>query len=321
MSVEDLMSIEGVDEDLAKKLIEAGIPNVFVLASKKFTWLTHPNYGIGIDHHAAKQIIAAARKRCDSIFPFKTGEELTQEFKKREYLTTGIKSLDNILYERRGLQTQLVYELYGHAGGGKSDLLHQLVCTTFLPPDQGGLGAGAIYIDTEGMFSLKKISKIARQFGINYEGIKRNILRASPPDSKVLHHFCTAQLGRLAHERGTRLVCLDNLATRFQVEYEGMGTRSPERSQKVNEILQALRRVAQQTNGVVIYTNQITKWGEPALGNVVKHAPNIRILVEIKNLSKGLRRFRIVKTDTLHLREAVVKLSSEGFSDQQTKSK
>ena len=317
MSVEDLMSLEGVDEELARKLIKKGVLTVTVLASIPVKDLVHADYGVGIDYTTAKKLIKAAQERCDSLFGFEMGEELIQQYENRQYLSTGTRALDVILHHGRGFKTQTVYEIYGPEGGGKSDLLHQLICTAYLPPDRGGLGTGSIYIDTEGMFSLKKIEQIAQRFGINYEDLKRNILKASPPNSEVLLHFCATQLERLAHERGARFFCLDNLATHFQAEYEGVGETLPERQQKINGVIHALKRAVQQTNGVAIYTNQITKNGKPALGYITKHEAQVRILVDVKDLSKGLRVFRVVKALEIPPRETILKLSSKGFIDHQ----
>jgi len=315
MSVEDLLSIEGIDEELAKRLIKAGVANVTVLAMTSIAKLTNPDFGIGLDRQTARGIKDAAEERCNKLFGFVTGEELIQQYSTRQYLTTGIRTLDHILYDDRGLSTQLIYELYGPGGGGKADLLHQLVCTASLPPKRGGLGVGAVYIDTEGKFSLEKIREIAQRFRIDYERLKQKILRFAPGKTDVLLHFCKVQLVPRARERGIRLFCLDNLASLFHAEYDGWGKTTPERQQKLNQVIGALRRAAEQLNGIAIYTNQINMRGEPALGTATKHETNVRMLVDIKDAVKGLRVIKIEKALDLPPLETVVKLGPQGFRD------
>jgi RecA/RadA recombinase len=314
MSKRDLMSIEGIDEDLAEKLIAAGIRNVWMLANTSVSKLVHYSFGIELPLQTAKDIIATAQERVSSLSEPKTGEQLVQDYQNRAYLTSGTKGLDAIL-ESKGFQTQRIYELYGPEGAGKADLLHQLVCTAYLPPDQGGLGAGSIYIDTEGMFSWKQIDQLAQRFQINYEALKRNILKASTPNTESLLFFIEAELERFAYERGARLFCLDNLAAPFLAEYDGVGPTLPERQQKVNKVIHALKRAAEHYNGVVIYTNQIKSDGTHYLGNIAGHEAHIRIFVDIIKASSDLRLFKIEKALDIAPGETILKLTPEGFVD------
>lgn len=48
------------------------------------------------------------------------------------------------------------HQLVGPAGSGKTQFCTMLAMLTALPKDLGGLGAGAIYIDTEGAFSSER---------------------------------------------------------------------------------------------------------------------------------------------------------------------
>ena len=318
MSTEDLQSIEGIGDTTAEKLIGAGISNVVSLASTTVAKLV----AIGLTKANANKILGLARERCSGIFGFVSGEELIKQYGKRQYLTSGSKDLDGILYVNKGFQTQKLYEIYGPEGTGKSTLLHQLICTAYLPPDKGGLGAGAIYIDTEGSFSMKRIEEIAPRFGIDPAEITRSVIKSSPPTSDVLLYLCETELEKMASETGARLFCLDSIATHFRSEYGTERQCLPERQQKANKVVHALKRVAQQMNGVAIMTNQVsanvTGMGRPwqhSMGFVIGHEAHVRIRVSIKSTSEALRLLTIEKALDLPPNECILQIDTTGFLD------
>ncbi len=321
MSLEDLMSLEGIDESLAKKLIAAGIPTVVVLATTPLTKLIHPDFGIELDLKTARQLLAAAQTRCDTLFGFQTGDALIQQYQSRNYLTTGVKALDAIFPQGTGLETQQVYELYGPEGVGKAVLLHQLLCTAALPLNKGGLASGAIYIDTEGSFSLPLLQQIAERFAVPYDTLKRRILKVTPPASEQLLYFCEAQLEPTALQHGVRLFCLDSIATPFQADYEGVGQPLPERQQKLGRLIQALKRAAQRTNGIALYTNQVKRGDTHALGFLVGHGPQVRLRLDFHDRSKRGRVITIEKAVDSPLQTAVTQLTREGFVEPVTRKK
>lgn len=324
MSTEDLQSLEGIGDSTAQKLIEAGIPTPVALASCTAQRLI----AIGIPKSTAVKYIQLARERCSSVFGFVTGGDLIQQFKRRGYLTSGCQGLNQILYENKGFETQKIYEVYGPEGTGKSNLLHQLICTAYLPPDKGGLGAGAIYIDTEGTFSVKRLGEIAPRFGIDPDEISQNVIKAAPPTSDVLLFLAEAELEKLAHETGARLFCLDSIATHFRSEYGSERQCLPERQQKANKVVHALKRVAQQANGVAILTNQVTAnvtgIGRPwqhSMGNVIGHESQVRIRISVKSTADSTRSFYIEKALDLPPREVILELTEQGFVDMESKGK
>ncbi|MEM1909975.1 MAG: ATPase domain-containing protein, partial [Thermofilaceae archaeon] len=77
-----------------------------------------------------------------------TAEELAALDQSTPRLTTGVKSIDELL--GGGLRVGDVYEFAGEFGTGKTQLCHQLSVTVQLPRERGGLSGGAVYIDTEG---------------------------------------------------------------------------------------------------------------------------------------------------------------------------
>lgn len=298
----------------------AGIPNVIALASATVQKLVN----IGITKARAMKILDQARERCAGIFGFVTGEELVKLFDKRQYLTTGTKGLDEIL-GGCGFETQKVYEVYGPEGTGKSTLVHQIICTAFLPPDQGGLGAGTIFIDTEGTFSIKRIREFAVRFGIDPDEISKNIIRANPPTSDTMLFIAEQQLEKMANQFGARLFCLDSIATHFRTEYGSERQALPERQQKANRIIHALKRVVVATNGVAILTNQVTAnvtgMGLPwthSMGNVVGHESQVRI--RVRKVTDG-REFKIEKALDLPPKSCILTMTDLGLVDSEKKPK
>ncbi|MHA1132515.1 MAG: helix-hairpin-helix domain-containing protein [Candidatus Helarchaeota archaeon] len=321
MSTSDLQSIEGIGEGTAEKLMNAGIPTIEALASCTVARLV----AIGIAKKSAMNYITKARDVCDAIFGFIAGDDLIKQFKNRDFLSSGVDALD-VLLGGNGFETQKVYEIYGLEGTGKSNLLHQLVCTAYLPPNEGGLGAGAIYIDTEGTFSIKRIQQIAPRFGIDPDEISKNVLRAAPPTSDVLLYLCEAKLEKMVHQYGIRLICLDSIATHFRSEYGSERQHIPERQQKANKVIHALKRVAQQTNGVAILTNQAT--GDPtgigrgykhSMGIVVGHESQVRLRISVKSAADGLRKVVVEKALDLPPNHCIIKITDVGFVDENWK--
>ena len=96
---------------------------------------------------------------------------------KRESLfcaaSTGSKSLDELLLG--GIETQAITEFYGEFGSGKSQICHTLCVTAQQPVEQGGLGSGAILIDTEGTFRPERVDQIARARGLDPSEILKKV--------------------------------------------------------------------------------------------------------------------------------------------------
>lgn len=321
MSTEDLQSIKGIGVKTAEQLIQAGIQTPVALATCNIQKLI----ALGIPKAKAIDYVNKARERCGSLFGFVTGEELIQQFKRRQYLTSGTKGLDGIL-GGKGFETQKVYEIYGPEGTGKSTLLHQLACTAFLPPDKGGLGAGTIYIDAEGSFSLKRVQDMAPRFGIDPEEISRNVTRACPPNSDILLYICEVELPKITQATGARFFCLDSIATHFRTEYGSERQLVPERQQKAGKIIHALKRIVQMTNGVAILTNQATgnvdmkgkfdkKWFH-AMGLLVGHESQVRIMTRPKSSANKTFVLKIEKALDLPPDECVLKMDDLGFIDE-----
>ena len=80
-------------------------------------------------------------------------------------LSTGIESLDKAL--GGGIPIPSTVEIVGPVGSGKSQLCHQLAVMVQLPAGEGGLGSGAVYVDTEGGFRPERLAAMAEYRGLD----------------------------------------------------------------------------------------------------------------------------------------------------------
>ena len=248
---DELQSISGIGVIIAERLMEIGICSIAQLATTPLKRLVDA----GLSKSHAWRILEEAVNQCLGKFGFLSGDALLRA-QQRSYLTSGVSALDKML-GGKGFESQRVYEVYGPEGSGKSTLLHQLICTAFLPPERGGLGTGAIYIDCEGAFRLKYVCKLAKRFGIDPDVIARQIYKATPPNSDALVFLCEQVLPRVVWETGSRLICLDTIATYFRSEYGACTMSWPERNQAVARVFQAIRHQVECIDGVAVITNQV----------------------------------------------------------------
>ncbi|KAF5466986.1 hypothetical protein F2P56_016863 [Juglans regia] len=96
------------------------------------------------------------------LLPFagaQTAWDMLHEDEMFPRITTSCLDLDNIL--GGGINCKEVTEIGGVPGMGKTQLGIQLAVNVQIPVDYGGLGAKAIYIDTEGSFMVERVLQIA----------------------------------------------------------------------------------------------------------------------------------------------------------------
>ncbi|NHI92007.1 MAG: hypothetical protein EAX96_05850 [Candidatus Lokiarchaeota archaeon] len=287
----DLEKIEGIGATTAEKLKEEGIMNAMMLASTTVKKLK----SLGFSDSSARKWIDKARELTDTSmggsFGFVMGDALLDNFNKRMVLKTGQPVLDAVL--GGGFETQKVYELYGPEGSGKSSLLHQLICISKLPVSKGGLGSPAtIFLDCEGALSVKRLQEMAPFWGLSPEEAVKSIAHTVPPTSDALVFLCEENLPKVMDQTQARLILLDSIATHFRSEYGDARQLFPERQQKANRILHALKRMAVNYNALVLITNQVTgnvdaankyaKKYSHSMGYIIGHESQVRILIEKK---------------------------------------
>jgi len=278
----DLASLPGVGPVTKQKLLDAGIKTVLDLASRGVGEVSD---ALGGDMAKASELINKSREKLVElgVLPkdFMTAKQLLTMREKIARITTGSKNLDRLL--GGGIETSAVTEFYGEFGTGKTQICNTLAVSVQLPPESGGLSAGAIYIDTEGTFRPERISEIADHRGLDPTHVLENILVARAYNS-AHQELIIRELGDYLRDGKYKLVILDSAVAHYRAEYAGRGTLA-ERQQRLNLLMHQLLRLAESYNVASVITNQVMAtpdmfFGDPtrpAGGHVVAHTVTYRV--------------------------------------------
>ncbi|MFQ5710978.1 MAG: DNA repair and recombination protein RadA [Candidatus Geothermarchaeales archaeon] len=286
----DLENVEGIGPKVKEKLVKAGMESVLDLAAS-IPSDVEDILG-GTEEKAASLILAAKillEKSGLLEKAFTPALEIMERRRGIKQCTTGSKNLDALL--KGGIETQAITELYGDYGSGKTQICHVLCCTSQLPVDQGGLGGGVIFIDTEATFRPERVYEIAKAKELDTEEILRNVIICKVYNSSHLE-LVAKTLGRYIERFKAKMVIVDSVISLHRAEFTGRGTLA-ERQQRLNALIHRLLRIAEIYNVAVVVTNQVqakpdTFFGDPtrpAGGHVIAHACTYRIyLKKAKNL-------------------------------------
>ncbi len=308
----ELTDLPGVGPAIGKRLVEAGFKSVEAIAAASSSELAAAG---SIGETTANKIIKAAREMLD--IGFETADLLLERRRVAGKITTGCKALDELF--GGGIETQAITEMYGSFRSGKTQMAHQLAVNIQLSPDEGGLSATAIYVDTEGTFRPERLVDMAEHLGLDTEEVLKNVVwaRAYNSDHQIL--LCD-QAMEMAPEKNAKLLIVDSVTSHFRAEYTGRGTLAA-RQQKLNKHLHHLQRGAEVNNMAVYITNQVMArpdafFGDPTTpvgGHVLAHVPQTRCYLR---KSKGERRIcRLVDSPHLPEGEAVFTITKEGIQD------
>jgi DNA repair protein RadA len=300
----------GLGPAISQKLRELGFHTVESLATATAKELEPA----GISEKKALEVIHNARS-CISL-SFIRADELLKMRQTILRLTTGNKMLDELL--GGGLETQTITEFYGEYGSGKSQICHQLCVNVQLPPERGGLGGAALYIDTENTFRTERIVQMAQHLGLDPEKVIKNIIFAEAFTSEH-QMFLVDNADKVVKENGIRLIIVDSLTAHFRSEYLGREMLA-ERQQKLNKHLHKLIRLARAFNAVAVVTNQVMAkpdafFGDaihPVGGHIVAHTSHTRIFLR-KTARGPVRVARLVSSPYLPEGEGIFKITENGI--------
>lgn len=294
----------------SKKLRELGFHTVESLATA-----TAKELGpAGIGEKKALQVIRKARS--SMTLSFIRADELLKMRQTVLRLTTGSKMLDELL--GGGLETQTITEFYGEYGSGKSQMCHQLCVNVQLPPERGGLGGAALYIDTENTFRTERIVQMAQHLGLDPEEVVKNIIFAEAFTSDH-QMFLVGNADKVVKENGIRLIIVDSLTSHFRSEYLGREMLA-ERQQKLNKHMHKLIRLARAFNTVAVVTNQVMSKPDvffgnavhPVGGHIVAHTSHTRLFLR-KSARGPVRIARLVSSPYLPEGERIFKITENGI--------
>ena len=306
----ELEDIKGVGGKTAEKLRDAGYDDLMSIATMSAGDLAEV---ADLGEKKAQGIITEARKHLD--IGFESGKERYDKRQEMSRITTGCDDFDDIL--GGGVETQSITEVYGEYGSAKTQIAHQLSVNVQLPEEEGGLGKGVVYIDTEDTFIPDRIEQMAEDKGIDVEEALDNIhvARAFNSDHQIL---LAEEAQGIAQEEDIGLIVVDSLTAQFRSDYVGRGELAP-RQQKLNKHMNTLLRLANSHNAAVLVTNQVMSnpdqmFGDPTKaigGHIVAH--NSATRVYLRKSKKDKRIARLVDSPYMPEGEAVFKVKDEGI--------
>jgi len=308
-----LEDLDGVGRITAQKLRAAGFYSVRDLA---FASAHELAVVLGSEERAIA-IIRAAQKLVNRGEEFITARALFEKRKKLEYISTGVRSLDDLL--EGGVEVGSITELIGEFGAGKTQICHQLAVMVQLPKERGGLNARALYIDTEGTFRPERIIQIARAKQLDPEKTLENIIyaRAYNSDHQML---LVDEAKKYIESQNIRLIIVDSLINHFRAEYPGRENLAS-RQQKLNRHISQLHRLASLYNLAVVVTNQVMSSPDiffgnpmkPAGGNIMAHGCTYRIW--LRKAKEGKRIARIIDSPKHAEKEIAFAITEDGVTD------
>lgn len=309
----ELEDLNGVGEKTAEKLKDAGYDDVMSIATMSAGDLAEV---ADLGESSAQKIITSARQELD--IGFETGKDKYEVRKEMKRITTGADEFDDIL--GGGVETQAITEFYGEYGSAKTQISHQLAVNVQLPEGEGGLGRGAIYIDTEDTFIPSRIEQMAeRHDGLEADEVLENIhvARAFNSDHQML---LADEAQDICQREDIGLIVVDSLTAQFRSDYVGRGELA-KRQQKLNRHMNTLLRLANAHNAAVVVTNQVMAnpdqmFGDPTSaigGHIVAH--NSAVRVYLRKSKKDKRIARLVDSPYMPEGEAVFKVKDRGIID------
>jgi len=308
----DVEELEGIGRVTGAKLKEKGYYTVRDVAYASVKELAE----IVGSEERAQQIVEAARKML-GLHSFISALEVYERRKKIRRISTGVRALDELL--GGGIETRAVTEVVGEFGSGKTQLCHQLAVIVQLPEDRGGLGAKAIYIDTENTFRPERIMQIAKARGLDPDQALNNIFyaRAYSADHQMV---LVEQAKSLIRQHNVALLVVDSVIAHFRAEFPGRENLA-ERQQKLNKHIADLLRLADAYDVAVVVTNQVMAQPDvffgnplrPAGGNILAHGATYRLW--LRKSKENIRIAKIFDSPYHPEGEAPFRITEEGLVD------
>jgi DNA repair protein RadA len=308
----DLEDLPGVGEVTAEKLRAAGYGEFAAIATANPHELAEAG-GMGVE--SAKKAIEAAKSMVE--IGFETADLVFERRKNIARIKTGSQALDDLL--GGGIETMAITEMYGKFSSGKSQLGFQLVVNVQRPVEQGGLGGGVLFVDSEATFRPDRIVQLAEAQELDPQAVLKNIhvARAENSDHQII---LLERAEETIEKNNIKLIVVDSLTSHFRADYLGRGALS-ERQQKLNKHVHMLQKLAEKYNLAVYVTNQVMDnpgilFGDPTTpigGHVLAHMSTYRLYVRKSKDDKRIA--RLVDSPNMPEGEAVFRVTPGGLTD------
>jgi len=308
----ELEDLPGIGEVTAEKLKGAGYSEFSAIAAAMPHELAEVG-GMGVE--SAKKAIEAAKSMIE--IGFETADVVYERRKNIGKIKTGSDALDELL--GGGVETMAITEMYGKFSSGKSQLGFQLVVNAQKPVEQGGLGCGVLFVDSEATFRPERVAQIAEAQGMDPQTTLKNIqvARAENSDHQII---LVEKAEEVIEKNNIKLIVIDSLTSQFRADYLGRGALG-ERQQKLNKHVHMLQKLAEKHNLAVYVTNQVMDnpgilFGDPTTpigGHVLAHMSTYRLYVRKSKDDKRIA--RLVDSPNLPEGEAVFRVTPKGIID------
>jgi DNA repair protein RadA len=308
----DLEDLPGIGEVTAEKLRAAGYGEFSTIATANPHELAEAG-GMGVE--SAKKAIEAAKSMVE--IGFETADVVFERRKNIARITTGSKALDELL--GGGIETMAITEMYGKFSSGKSQLGFQLVVNVQKPQEEGGLGGGVLFVDSEATFRPDRIAQLAQAQSLDPQSVLKNIhiARAENSDHQII---LLERAEETIEKNNIKLIVVDSLTSHFRADYLGRGALG-ERQQKLNKHVHMLQKLAEKYNLAVYVTNQVMDnpgilFGDPTTpigGHVLAHMSTYRLYVRKSKDDKRIA--RLVDSPNMPEGEAVFRVTPDGLRD------
>eukprot|EP00752_Nemacystus_decipiens_P005333 g4837.t1 len=234
-----------------------------------------------------------------------SARELIVRGRHKKAIITFCREIDSML--GGGVPRGELTEVCGTPGVGKTQFGMQLAVDVQIPHQFGGVGGGALYIDTEGSLTVERLSQLCSAVVEHLQKIAKNKRKQGVPDLEAavptqesllggIHvwrlHDHAEQLAAvrtlpefLVAHPDVKLVVMDSVAFHFRHAFQDMSVRT----RMLSRMAQQLNEVAQKHSLAVVLVNQMTTkvmtghGGEsslvPALGESWAHAATNRLLL------------------------------------------
>lgn len=219
-------------------------------------------------------------------------------------IPVGCKNIDRLL--GGGLRSKIITQFYGPAGSGKTNVCIQSLCNCVKA------GKRAVYVDTEGGFSEKRLKQMA---GDDFKKVLENTYLYDVTDFEEQG----AIIRRLEKHTDTALIIVDSMTSLYRLQMSD--DRYQETNRELGRQLSALLTYARKNGIPVLVTNQVytdidTNEIEAVGGDVMRYSS--KVIVELQkngHARTALLRKHIFKKDG---ETAGFSIIEEGLADEES---
>lgn len=277
---EKLEDLKGVGSVTVERLNNAGVENLNDLAQADPENLQKE----GMSERKSRRLVTRAKEEAIVI---KTGDDIVQKYEEKEFISTGIEGMDNIL--GGGWEPGFVACVAGGSGGGKTQISFQALVSAVEETEKPG-----IYIETEpGRYRPERIKSLANKEDTQS---KIHMVEAYDLDSQLK---AISKIKNSYTEGDLSMVVVDSFTARFRLsdQFKNRGDLQS-RSKEMGRHLTRLERLADKLEIPVIITAQV--YGNPGGygaaeamygGSLMQHT--IGCLIHMKKAQGSLRKAQL----------------------------